>query len=776
MGRGVIPCSAWRRWGSECGETRREPDEPRWTQIEMHPSLRSGLIWIIRGVLCSLSLCAETPGQPASTSELASLERRAAEKSASAREREQAADRAIEVRRKLIDGAKEDDPELVRWLVEQGAALLARASRDGSDSAVLLGIPLPAQQEVVDPGATEAARDLARAAAIAEATHAALEQGGVPPDDVRSQQVEQERGVRIPFYRGRAEALLAACAPEAERAAHATAAIAALEKLALANQGPECARRVTLASALLKRAGAGDARAALEEFAYVATAAGPAGDAPAIPVATRVEGWMGLMHASAALGNIEPALERLRGALVKAPFAPEGKPDPLWIVLAVDAGAAGAVEQAVQSSRPELLERAVTDESSLLAREDLGFGAAALRPLVFEKLAILAGGAQRAGLALPAGMRLARAIMAARDRARRDEALAGFADVATTQAATGGFAADALWEWAVLLTQAGKATPASRLEASRVLTRLAREHAESARATDAIGAALAYARALEGERLEGARGVYLDALTLATTSYEKLPEIDLWRYERARLLAGGAGAGLEDLTTALDQLRRIGIGSRLAEDARRLYERAQVAQFDLLWSRHAEARRRGGDSGARALARGTIQPAADLAADWARTHRSAMLDRFRADEADAMMEAGSPEGRAMYEDLLGRNAPVPGGVARLKLGLGRSLLLAGDRAGAFALIHEAAAALDGPPGAGEGGVGGVGADAGAPARAERFWQAWSILLSLLQEENKDGSRSGTIVAHVKQLEAIDPDLGGEPWKSRIDEARRKASR
>jgi hypothetical protein len=41
------------------------------------------------------------------------------------------------------------------------------------------------------------------------------------------------------------------------------------------------------------------------------------------------------------------------------------------------------------------------------------------------------------------------------------------------------------------------------------------------------------------------------------------------------------------------------------------------------------------------------------------------------------------------------------------------------------------------------------------------------MLELLADQNGGGARAGTIRAHIKRLETIDAELGGEPWRTRI---------
>jgi hypothetical protein len=136
------------------------------------------------------------------------------------------------------------------------------------------------------------------------------------------------------------------------------------------------------------------------------------------------------------------------------------------------------------------------------------------------------------------------------------------------------------------------------------------------------------------------------------------------------------------------------------------------------------------------------------------------LGRFELDLAEAMLEAGDAGALAVFKRLQAQEGTLPGGAPRVRLGLGRAEMLAGSTAGAFAALREAATRLDAPPASGSG-----------PARVDAFWHAWTLMLELLQTQNADGTRSGTIRAQIKRLEAIDADLGGEPWKGRIGKIR-----
>jgi len=719
------------------------------------PSTQGTTTRIAVALACLFSLALPAFAQPGESLDLAIAERRAADKSLSIHERELAADRALELRNRLIAEAPPDEPRLPGWLMDQAAATLAALGRDGSDTAVIFGIPLPAQRQRVAQAAADANDTLDRAARLISASAAELTEAGIGPADPRAAALEQERTVRIPFFRARALVLLAACATGEQRARHAQAAVDAVGTLALASPGPEASRRVNFSAALLLRGSdPADAQTAANELGtLVRTGAAAQGVHPA----ARAEAWLALATAGIMMGNTEAAIQGLRLAAANPPFlGPDGRPDTLLVVLAADTVARALFERAARTGDATLLDLGAEQLTSLMARTDLALRPESLRPLVFEKLAILAAGVG-SKLPLPPAAQLGRAIVQARDPARRADSLAAFQKLADRPDA-GPFAADALWEWAVILTQSPASDRAARRTAADVLLRLAREFPSSPVAAEAMSAALAYARALALEAAPGqdAADVYTRALSLATESYPNLPNTDLWRYERARLLSQSAAAPEADLAAAAGLLALIPASSTLSADADRLMERISTLQIDRLRTHADDLRRAGDDESLQRLAKDRLAPAAKRASEWAAARLPPSAPRFRLDLADALTDAGDPGGRKIYEQLLPGAADLPGGTPRVRVGLARALLLAGEREAAFVHLRDVAAALDGPT-----------AEPGAPARPASFWHAWSLMLGLLADENTQGARSGTIRAHIKRLEAIDPEFGGEPWRRRI---------
>jgi ElaB/YqjD/DUF883 family membrane-anchored ribosome-binding protein len=63
-----------------------------------------------------------------------------------------------------------------------------------------------------------------------------------------------------------------------------------------------------------------------------------------------------------------------------------------------------------------------------------------------------------------------------------------------------------------------------------------------------------------------------------------------------------------------------------------------------------------------------------------------------------------------------------------------------------------------------------------PRTRSMYWLAWGRMLTILADNNADGSRTATIRAQTERLRLIDPALGGEPHKGRIEAAAKSASR
>lgn len=674
---------------------------------------------------------------------------RAQERAARADARDPARQAVLQARQRLIDAAADTEPRLPGWLIEHAADTLARLADDGSDTAAIHGIPLASQRDRAAKGAADALTLLGRADRLLTAAAEAIASEGVGPESPRAKEIEQDRNVRVPFFRARAELVLAGLAQGEARRARAQAAYRSISRLALASGGAEAFRRVTLAGALLLRSNSpADARSATDEIAPLLAPA----DAPPPGIAV-AEAWFCLVSAAARLDTLERVMPRFAEARRAPPFVPEpGRADPLLIVLAADASARALMDAGLSRADPSaartLIDQAADEQASLLARTDLGLSPESLRALAFEKLADLGAPAPDES-SLPAVMRLALAVRLATREGRAAEAVQRLESIASGGAKGGGpWIPDALWEWAVLLSRPSSSgappAPAEQRRAADVLLRLAREHPAHARAPEAIAAALAFAQALAlapGATPEDAAR-YRATLGVAVASFPKIPGIDRWRYERARVLSEGSG---EELREATGLLRSLPGGPESSPDAASLFRTVLRRWLDEGWTRVASSRARGDDPARDA---GEILAMAREAATWSIRHAPESAAAFRLDLADALVETGgSAEAVGIYQSL--RAASGGAWSARVDLGLGRALVASGDRASGFAVLREVATRLDAPG-----------------ARGPAFWHAWTILVEELAREG----RGGTITAHVRRLRGLDPNLGGEPWKTRIERA------
>jgi hypothetical protein len=220
---------------------------------------------------------------------------------------------------------------------------------------------------------------------------------------------------------------------------------------------------------------------------------------------------------------------------------------------------------------------------------------------------------------------------------------------------------------------------------------------------------------------------------------------------------GDAAQRAANRARALTLLEAIGPESPAADDAARLRLFARLRTIEDLQREMASARARFDEAGVAAAAR-AILAQCDRAQRDAVAVGGQSADAILADRADALVElalsesktTSAVEARAIYDDLVARTAAVAGGSARLGLGRARAMLSMGETARAFAVLREVARGLDHP---------GNGA-----TRPERFWHAWTLLVEI----SADNARP--VRAHIAGLVEIDPTLGGEPWRTRLNAA------
>lgn len=659
----------------------------------------------------------------------------------------------------LIEAAPHDH-RTPSWMLDRAEAVLESQRARMTDLSVLHGLPTREQR-----------RDLARAAwecvqltvAAQDAAQRAVRELQAPlldgasrrmtpeeierADEVLSALISDVLGRRVPLLRGRSAALLGAAVDHpSERAEFARLAVESLEPLALTDPIDAARRDLALGAAILIETGAqrplpdqrsrartiarrtiealADARhPSLESLLFesrllLLRSARTSDDASALALALR-ESTQHSPDNSAKSILREEAIAR---ALLSDHALPEeGAEDRFRFALSRLLAAASPREQHAEAPDPSLRARVYQKIGPLLPR---GLDYARLEP----------------------DAAFARALAVGRDRAGRSESLALLAHVADRNDA-GPLRADALWEAAVLL--AGSDDPEDMLNAADVLCMLVEEFPDDARARQAADEALRLVEYVGASTRPGARlaeravQVRLTALAAAYRIAEPGPAGDELRLKRARALLAQGSPDPRVLADVLSSLAGVqsGVARRdadaLAVDAIELALDAAAASPDPDKRHSATAD----------IARRAIQ--------WANERSPARADRYRLLLADALLALRDARALPIYWELL-RADPLPDGTTRdaLRLSLARAQRLAGHETAAFESLRSLVDGLRRP------------ATADDHAH-DLFWGAWAELLELLAGRNTDGEHSGTIRLRIRNLELIDPELGGDPYRARI---------
>lgn len=617
------------------------------------------------------------------------------------------------------------------WMVDLAEAMLNR-------SAVIRRTFVP-EPEAEFARAERAIALLDRADREANETVNAIE-ASLEASEAEIEVLERLRSVeipaRIPFHRGRAHLILASLAGASHAGEEAERAIESLSGIDLPAGHGRTLRDVFLAFALLERDRPGDAARAAELLRQAVEH-----DPPFDATMTT--------HARVASAIATHRLRNDRAALIEAvndmvrrpPIEAEGKVDPGLRLLAIDALVAELARRQPPSS---VIGTACDQYNELLVRVD-PVAAASLRPWILERVARLVGSG---AVDHPPLAVFARAYQLSRSEAMRGEAADLYEQIAAGKSA---LAMDALWE-AIVLRLGGGDADERRQGVTNAIEFVRRAHAVASlrdQAREALAAALPAARTLAESGTPSDRERYLEALRLVSHA-TGLPHEDYWRYELARLMLDGADTRVE----AIAMLSQLMESAEVGEHAGLLLRAAVRADAAVAFE-SIRAASRAGDPAA------THKAATDALPVLRRAVEHLGDDASRADLADALVEAGHPDARRLYAALLESGAAVPGGEARLRIGIARAARATGDDAFAFATLKSLAASLDSPPSAPD-----------DPPRPEAFWHAWTIMLEILADRD-DRAGMSAIRAHVVRLRSIDPEFGGEPWASRIESVERR---
>ena len=571
-------------------------------------------------------------------------------------------------------------------IINATAARLEAAERDGSVLAVLFGVPLPEQQREAEGAAREALSLLERF------------------DNSES------NDVRVAMLRARAALVLASLETRPQtRTALARTALVNTQGLQLTEPRADQARRVTHALALSML---GEPAAANREVTSVLRDLAEEG-APADRVAEPLLALARVAPDAPSRAAAATALERLSA---RDPLAT----DALWQI--VLAGARSRL--AMQDTPPD--PRALDPVLALLERPKLIRDEDQRRSLVYHTIAALTDPVASSldWSRLPPLGAFARAVVVGKAHEGRDEALRLLTGVAD-RPGVGALGADALWEAAVLRRLDN--TDDAQRDASALLARLAREYPDSPRAADALAASINEARASDGELPDSFQ---LDLVRRAIDRFPDRPEIDIWRIDYAKRVAG---------MDRLDALEPVAPGTRQATLAAEMYFPAVRTLMD-----SADPAQR-----LRLLRR---------AVSFAERHHRPEWAALAAELAEAELDHDPTTAVKLASALLGSDkamAHVSVGRDHLTLVLAEARLALADQTGAFELAKGVAERLE-PSG----------------DRSRDFWHAWALMLEILADRD-DADAHARATAHLARLRLLDPELGGPPFGSRLQRVRDK---
>lgn len=671
------------------------------------------------------------------------------------------------------------DARTVTQMIDQAAADLALLASDGTEAAVLLGIPTADERTRATLVAGRTLDLLERAERAATAAVARLEEGlmGRDADPARAADraaaaeaelarlVDVEQAQRIPFLRGCCHALLAGAGDGENRAESARAAIKALSALRLGG-GAEPARRTMLVAAILNSGsvvtGSGDDSGG---WAGLTDAARDAIDAE--------------MRALAAVGDAGldgPSRQRLEMIRVVLAAADERNPP------ASDADALGSMAASrglliaarrAPARAPELLGRAC---AALLAPLHRGSSPPddGLRLRTYARVSALIGpgtggggamiGAGADASSLPAEAALARAVTLLREQPDSIEARALLAHAGARRDADSAIRATALWESAAAhLRRSGDereaaaelekiialrpAAPEERVTgAARTLERLADRMAR--------GSAPGSAERAEWERIQLSA---LDAL-LSRPAADGAAVAD-WRSRslalRVRLVdpATATPAQLEALAAFDPAEDPAPASSGASGGAAPVAAAAVLADLYRAVIDHPRFEQR--NAGERLalvqiMRRGMVPSFAP---------RLSML------AGEAELQLGRADRAALeLRTVIGGSLDRPGDPARPRVRLAlvaalRAMPGSGpaERLEALTLLRELTAPLDSV-------AGGV-----AGPRPEWYWRAWADTLELVAAAPGEDDN---LRAQIRRLELLDPAMGGPATSARIAAVKR----
>ncbi len=710
--------------------------------------------------------------------------------------------KAVDAARTELIASLPDDDRAPSWALDRAGAALDELAEDAADWSVLVGIPTEGQRARVISAAERALSqiDWAEAAAGRAVTRLqtavlAASRGDAAAARATAEAAEARLGVlidleqqlRIPFFRGRAAALVVVADPQQRNGPRTRQALESLMPLHLTGAG-ESIRRATLAALMVAlTTEPGPRRDATDLARAVVDAPAPSTPDAAESLA-KACARLALLRASTSPEAATAAQTALKSALERPPFvvvapgvAPLTNADPALAMLAGEATALTAIDHARSVSpdrRAAWLQAGLTPLAAMLDRTDLalplGVDASVLRPLVLAKLATawaIASGPSGAGAGvslsdLPPAVAFAHGLSLAAAESTRSKG-AAVLDELSQRPDAGALGAEALWELAVARwSGTGVDDGAGAVTA---LCRLVEVYPNSPRAPEAAikGVELArYSLGRAEEQPPAARAASVERLTTLyaqslASAYRLNPahaDAASWRVEHARMLLALVGSAPIDagvLDRVLSALEGVPSGTtqrRAADDLAQQTIDAAIAA-----SRRRSPVASPDPARLSAIARRGVQ--------WSQVRRPQVADAYRLVLAEALADSSDARALEVATDLTDRQAFTgegnEGQLARLRLVLGRAQRIAGQSPTAFATLRDLVEELDAAAGA----VGGAGG-----SRPSVYWLAWAEMLEILAADTSRPDAAAGVREQVRRLELVDPTLGGdaaEPARARI---------
>ncbi len=317
----------------------------------------------------------------------------------------------------------------------------------------------------------------------------------------------------------------------------------------------------------------------------------------------------------------------------------------------------------------------------------------------------------------PTGVLIAGADALSRTIATRERALALFERVVIAPDASESDIRDALWQIGVLGRAIGSGDSIQR--SNEALTQLAQDHPSDPRSLGAISSAIGSSDDTNPDALRA-------RLEIATNRFPESPAIDLWRLRLAELRSDFA---------RLDTLDPINPETREGVLAGELYEQTILGMLD----RYDDPQiRRGLERRMQVAATRFGLPSADL---WI---KRGVISESLHDPRNALAQIDT-----LIQSAQRENTPDD----ELRLLRAQTLLRLDQTQSAFEELRALSARID-----------------ASGNYTSTYWQSWALMLESIAQDGTASEKTEAL-RHLARLQLIDPQLGGSPWRDRLQGVR-----